>query len=137
MPGIAPLGECNWASLNEGLCHVTCARRPPQIDSTEPRQLMSGITATGRAPRKVELPWPLGCSLDGTTQEPKPCVASLRASVRLCVGTTVYLALFQADLLCPSSDFSLTRQIPYPLLEYALNSSVPLVELPIAEQSPL
>lgn len=94
MLGIAPLGECNRASLNEGLCHVACARRPPQIDSPEPRQLMSGITATGRAPREIEVTWPLGCSLDGTTQEPKPCEASLCASLLLCVGTTVCLALF-------------------------------------------
>ena len=52
---------------------------------------MSGITATGRAPREIEVTWPLGCSLDGTTQEPKPCEASLCASLLLCVGTTVCL----------------------------------------------
>ena len=72
MPGNVPLGECNRASLNEGLCHVACARRPPQIESPEPRQHMSGFIATGTAPKKVEVPWPLGYSLDGTTQEPKP-----------------------------------------------------------------
>ena len=83
------------------------------------------------------MPWPLGCSLDGTTQEPKPCIASLRASLLLRVSTTVCLALFQADLLCPSSDFSLTRQIPYPLHEYGLNSGVPLFEVPILDESPL
>ena len=129
MPGIAPLRECNRASLNEGLCHVACARRPPQIDSPEPRQLMSGVTATERAPRTVEVPWPHGCSLHGTTQKPKPCIASLRASLLIFVSTTLCLALFQAKVLCPSSDFSLTRQIPYPLLEYRLNTGVSLFEV--------
>ena len=71
MPSVAPLGECNRASLDEGLRHVVCARRPPQSDSPEFRQHMSGITATGRAPRKVEVPLPLGYSLDGTRQKPK------------------------------------------------------------------
>ena len=98
MSGIAPLGESNRASLNEGLCHDACARRPPQTDSPEPRQHMSGITANGRAPRKVEVPWPLGYSLDGTKQEQKSSVASLRTVMLLRGGTTVYWPSFK--LIC-------------------------------------